>query len=66
MLCVYIHFCSDFLVIWKNGLIRKLWLILKFKKFRNGQQHLKYSYYLFFFFIFSMFGTDLDGHCNKS
>ena len=34
----YIRFCSDFLVMWKNGLIRKLWLISKFMTSKTEQQ----------------------------
>ena len=32
------HFCPDFLVMYKNGLIRKLWLISNFITSQNGQQ----------------------------
>ena len=34
----YSHFCPDFLVIQKNGLIKKLWLISKFMTSQTGQQ----------------------------
>ena len=33
-----LHFCPDFLVLIKNGLMRKLWLILKFMASQTGQQ----------------------------
>ena len=34
----YLHFCPDFLVMQKNGLIRKLSLISKFMTSQSGQQ----------------------------
>ena len=34
----HLSFCPDFLLIYKNGLIRKLWLVSKFVKSQAGQQ----------------------------
>ena len=34
----YLHFCPDFMVMLKNGLIRKLWLISKLMLSQKGQQ----------------------------
>ena len=34
----YLHFCPDFIVMLKNGLIRKLWLISKLMLSQKGQQ----------------------------
>ena len=34
----YLHFCPDFGSVKKNSLIRKLWLISKFKASQTGQQ----------------------------
>ena len=34
----HLLFRSDFLVMWKNGLIRKLWLISKFMTSQTGQK----------------------------
>ena len=33
----YLHFCPDFLVMYINGLIRKLWLILNVMTSQTGQ-----------------------------
>ena len=35
---VELYFCPDFLVMSKNNLMRKLWLILKFMTSQTGQQ----------------------------
>ena len=40
----YLQFCPDFLFMYKNGLIRKLWLIPKFMTSQTGQKELKYAY----------------------
>ena len=34
----YLHFCPDFMVMLKIGLIRKLWLISKLMLSQKGQQ----------------------------
>ena len=34
----YLHFCLDFLLMLKNGLIRKLWFISRFMTSQTGQQ----------------------------
>ena len=42
----YLNFCLEFLDMYKNGLINKIWLISKFTRHSLGNKWLQYTYWL--------------------